>query len=83
MIFIDASHIRYCSPSSNNEHENILSFPFPSILWRTGEAVYGILWFIWVARNNRIFKQIRMRPTKVVDEVILDVYLVQILEVKV
>lgn len=31
---------------------------------------YGLLWFIWVARNNKVFKQIGMCPTKVVDEVI-------------
>lgn len=37
---------------------------------RLSAIVYGLLWFIWVARNNMAFNHIRATPAKIVDEVI-------------
>lgn len=35
---------------------------------------YGWLWYIWKARNDKIFKQLHTSPTKIADEVISQTY---------
>ncbi|CAI9281301.1 unnamed protein product [Lactuca saligna] len=36
--------------------------------------LYGLLWFIWIARNNKRFKGIHTNPAKIADEVILQTF---------
>ncbi|XP_023730170.1 uncharacterized protein LOC111877898 [Lactuca sativa] len=41
---------------------------------RMNAIVYGLLWFVWMARNNKVFKQTRVTPAKIADEVISQTY---------